>query len=594
MSKLPHKRSLVHLALWCLTLTSFCLSVVVLKGYLRIDFLSPTIASRFYTYLWYIAEVILILVSIASIFLTHKPTFRLVSRQTLLASIPVLLILATASIPRLMQLDHLGIFLDERYWIQEAQGLLSGKIISPFGFIGDQPSNFPALGVALLLLLTDNVYLAARLPGVIYSLVFMCLCIAYVRRQLTTEIAVVLGFLIATSVWDIHMSRWGWSNVTVNPLLIMGIIYFFSRIKEQHTMYVPLIGGILLGTSINLFYVSMLMIIPIALSIPVFILQSKQSFRKGIMQNILLLGIATFITISPSIAKVIKYPQRVFQRHEVFIAENVNRSKNAQNPLAFYSEQILTTLHDFVPSPKKYAQSGLWGISINPLVFITMILGLAYVLLRMREGQYLFLVLSFAVMFIPVVVLNRFTSIWREYGFLPTIFIFSAFGIHFLYSLLCKISVRLKPKIHRSQKMFPLYLLAVVVSQAILFTGEYRIFSENDLAIRPNYVETLCKETAEYVKNTIPFSMSVAFPDHLCSHLTRIALEKERTNVSIYQIVPRLYPNEVVIYFAIAERGVYDIQFEAQLDKLAFGKSYKKTLISTLGSDRAYIYTRDK
>ncbi len=395
MSKLPQQRSLIHLVLWCVTLISVCLAIVTLKGYLSIDFLSPTIASKFYTYLWYIAEAILLSVGIASFVHTHKFTFRLLSRKTLFTCIPILLVLVTASIPRLMQIDHLGIFLDERYWIQEAQGLLSGRIVSPFGFIGDQPSNFPALGVALVLLLTDNVYLAARLPGVLYSLVFICLCIAYVRKHLTTEVAVILGFLIATSIWDIHMSRWGWSNVTVNPMLIMGIMYFFSRIKEPHTMYVPLMGGILLGTSINLFYVSMLMIIPIVLSIPVFILQSKPNLRKGIMHNILLLSIATFITMSPSIAKVVTYPQHVFQRHEDFIAENVIRSKNAENPLAFYTEQFVSTLHDFVPSPTKYSEHGLWGIALNPLVFISMILGFMYVLSRMREGQYFFLILSF-------------------------------------------------------------------------------------------------------------------------------------------------------------------------------------------------------
>lgn len=79
----------------------------------------------------------------------------------------VLLILSLAIILRLYKLNFHGLYLDEWYWLSQARQVTDGTIISPFGFIGDQPSNMPVYPVAFLFTFLKDSYLAVRLPGVL-------------------------------------------------------------------------------------------------------------------------------------------------------------------------------------------------------------------------------------------------------------------------------------------------------------------------------------------------------------------------------------------------------------------------------------------
>jgi hypothetical protein len=283
----------------------------------------------------------------------------------------ILIILCSiALLPRLIQLDHLGIFLDERYWIEDAQGFLKGTVISPFGFIGDQPSNMPSLIVALVLQVSGNIYYAARLPGIFYSLGCIMFLFFYAKKSFGMLVAFLATLLVATSIWDIHMSRWGWNNVTPGPFIIMGIIYCYSEFLYRPRIHMALLCGFFLGIAVNLLYVSMLMVIPILGTIPLlmigrglFISEPKriQYSRMTLLRMLGIVALALFITMSPTIAKVRKYPSQSIQRHKSFVAENLKVSENSASGLLFYGEQFVLAVRDFTPDLSKERITGLWG-----------------------------------------------------------------------------------------------------------------------------------------------------------------------------------------------------------------------------------------
>jgi len=255
-------------ATYLLIAISLILSILSFVGHLRNDFLAVNDISLLIAAMWYVALILLILS--AFIFWLKEKNKKL--KYGYVELLIFFLILCICTIPRLLYIDHLGIFTDEMFWINEAKGFLNGTVISPFGFIGDQPSNLPALLVALLLIITKNVYYAVRLPGFLFSMGFLILLFFHVKKRMGFLIASLTSLLFATSIWDIHMSRFGWNNVNLNPFIIMGIIYFYIQIIDQRKKYHAIIAGIFIGIAINLLYVSMLMIVPIFIHMFLYVL----------------------------------------------------------------------------------------------------------------------------------------------------------------------------------------------------------------------------------------------------------------------------------------------------------------------------------
>jgi len=568
-------------------LISFLLSLSSLFGHLTFDYQTPNDTSRLIISLWYTAILMLVTASLISWFASKKNKDPSVDNSLLI----LIIVCIIALIPRLIKLDHLGIFLDERYWIQEAQGLLNGKIVSLFGFVGDQPSNMPALIVSLILKITNNIYYAVRLPGVIYSIGFLCFLFLFTKQRMGIVIAFLVSLLFATGLWDIHMSRWGWNNVTPNPFIIMGIIYFYSKLLDRPTTHIAIVCGIFMGIAINLLYVSMLMIVPIVALIPIVIFSKRAVFptdnipcvnRNKTLAIVGIFCISIFITSAPTIAKVIKYPTQSIQRHKSFVAENIVASKSAGSRLSYYSEQFVLVINDFTPALAKYNIRGLWGLTLNYTTYITMILGLIYIIVKRRNREGVFIVVSFLIMFAPVVILNRTTSVWREYAFVPTVYIFSAYGMYAIYQVIRNIKGIGTP-------IFILCMTGYIMTE---FIYGYAIFSRDDLSATPLFSETLCKQTSEYVVDKIAPTKRVFFPDQLCSDLAITAIAGRHPNVKIYPTTPSFRNNEVVIYYTISRLRPSFFITENDMDTMAYKNGFRKLLIAKVGKEKAYAYVK--
>jgi hypothetical protein len=352
-----------------------------------------------------------------------------------------------------------------------------------------------------------------------------------------------------------------------------------------------LLCGFFLGIAVNLLYVSMLMVIPILGTIPLlmigrglFISEPKriQYSRMTLLRMLGIVALALFITMSPTIAKVRKYPSQSIQRHKSFVAENLKVSENSASGLLFYGEQFVLAVRDFTPDLSKERITGLWGLTISYTTYFTMIIGFLYILIKKMNRQGIFVILSFLVMFVPVVILNRTTSVWREYAFLPTVHTLSAYGIYVLYRSLQKI-----------QKIgTPIFFLCLICCIMIEFFRDYTIFAQNDLSARPPYIETLCKETSEYVVRSISPMRHVIFPDQLCSDLSITAIGDRHPNIGTYSASVSFLPDEAVIYYTIDSQKSSSFIEEYVMDSIAFEKGFQKILIAEVGRERAYVYTK--
>ncbi|MBI4226310.1 glycosyltransferase family 39 protein [Candidatus Roizmanbacteria bacterium] len=536
------------------------------------DFLNTTQISFIATLIWIVS----VLVFGFSIFVLYpdKNKLNLSDDFNLKEKILMTLIFTIALFLRLYKIDHQGLYLDEWYWLTNARSILDGKINSPFGFIGDQPSNMPAYFVAFLLLIVRDNYLAVRFASLSYSLLTILLLMYFLKDAFNKKIALISMLLISISVWDIHMSRIGWSNVNINPFLISGSIFFLYRGLKQYSKRSIFIAGVFLGISINLLYIASLGVIAAALYFLYHFFFDKK--KRTILSLFFLFVLSTFIVSSPTFVKIYRYPRLSIQRHKNFFSENVTLSKN-QGGIKYYIIQLQLALKDFNFSKAKYTIIGLWGITIEPIVIISMLIGILYILRFIYKPQHILMFLFFMIMFIPIVILNRFSSIWREYGFLPTIYGFAAIGAN---AIILKSSQLTDNVIFLfSKKRFAylqkLYLTIFVVILMISFIYYFSRYYQNLLKNEPDIYETYCKKTARYISATFPKSTLILLPNELCNNLISAVLSKEypTDQYESYNDIRKHSPKNVVIV-RIADSG-YTNKFIKQNPSPIFEENIK-------------------
>jgi hypothetical protein len=420
---------------------------------------------------------------------------------------------------RLYKLTHQGIYLDEWYWITNAKDILAGIIQTPFGFIGDQPSNMPAYVVAGFYVLTGDVYHAVRLPGLLYSLGTIFFVTLFLKNAYNKKVAIFSALILATSIWDIHMSQLGWNNVNLNPFLISGTLYFLYKTLKIFSLRDAFFCGVFLGISINLLYIAALSTIVVAVIFVTRFISLHQ--KKLLLAPFIILCFTTFIVTSPTIAKIVRYPDLSIRRHQEFLRQNEDFSKQ-KNGLLYYADQARLAVFDLGYDPQKYKIVLLWGITIEPSVLLLVLIGALYVLRNIKYFPNQILILDYIVMLIPVVVMYRFTSIWREYGFVPVLYIAASLGMYFIYNALSK-NARLI-KIYKSKT--PIVVAAFITfAYLIQWSFYFNNYFNDSLKKDPVMYETVCKYTTSFIENNISAETLLFLPNELCSQLITVVLD---------------------------------------------------------------------
>lgn len=553
---------------------SACASIIlifsILKTFLSLDYLRYPEIGLYATLLWLLS----ILIWIPYILTYRNNT---VSKQILKNKEKLLLlgILIFAFSIRLYHINTYAPFLDDWYWLDQVKGILSGSITSPFGFVGDQPSNLPAFFVLPIYILTQKSYLAVRLTGILFSVFNIFLVFLLVRLFFNKTIAFLTIFLMATSIWDIHVSKIPWLNTTINPFLIVGSLYYFYKTITDFSVKNAFLAGIFIGTSINLLYLAAVNILTFMIFSEFLILTQRN--KNNTLLKLALIGFFAFLVCSPTFIKIVKYPERAaIARHEQFISNNVQKSK-VNGGVTYYLNQTKQTALDFLRFHPDYQGHTYpyWGITLEFFIQILFLLGLVFTVYEYKMFESRLLLLSFFILFIPLVLFDRATSEWREYAFFDFVYFFAGFGLYLVYMSL-EVLLTMNRKVQKAAPfLFTFAFLA-------LFYHNYKIYEKNYTYPSLYPYENQCAEVADYLTKHTDKNTTIYFPEDMCRLLAQAKL-KDPLTFSLYRNPEELltlqnFNKNAIVMLTIKQNynanvlGAYDIQSY-------LSSSYKKNVL---------------
>lgn len=489
----------------------------------------------------------------------------LFSNRTFRFMVPILLF---AFILRIIPIMNNGLYLDEWYWLDTSRAILKGLVFSPFGFVGDQPSNLPAFLVALLLATIKNPILSVRLPGVIYSLVTIFFVYELLKDILGYKTAIIGSFLLAVSVWDIHMTNLGWNNVNLNPMLASGTLLLFHKINsDKYSIRTLFLLALLISICLHLLYVAALLIIPTLLVLAIHLFKKYSAVK---LREVSLFCAYFLICFSPMFPKLVQYPQQSIGRHGDFLQQNINISEETKSQLTYYFDQINLLFHDYSTGKDNFSVEGLWGITLDPAIRLLSGLGILLLIIQAirKKGDPFWLISFFTfciLIVIPFVLLYRTTSVWRAYIILPLVYLFATYAI----SQGAKILKFLAKKYYNRKGLRKYFLAAITLLYFIVSIPWFIEFSKVYLKKSTGYENTICQNAAVLINNFIPKGSTIYMPDEMCSPLVRILYDDDQ-----YRFIPITpdTPKPVLdpgAYLIILNSQVYGGYFRENIQKIA-------------------------
>jgi len=597
----PYSKSLAHLFLFVAIVTN----LYSLYLHFSTDFLVPTDKSRLAASLWAIS----VLMGGISAWLysyTTTKSQKTTKKQSILSHIkqsgralftsqtfrflfPVLIL---AFILRIIFIMKNGFYLDEWYWLDGAKSILNGSVISPFGYVGDFPSNLPAYPVALMLAITKNPMLSVRLVGVIFSLITIIFVYELLKNLSGIKPAVAGSFLLAVSAWDIHMSNLGYPAAYINPMLASGALLLLHKIKtDKYTILTLFTLALLLAISVHLLYIATPLIISAALVLAI------HWFRKhGTTKVTQALLFSTFflICLSPLFAKLYKYPQQSIGRHKDLFQQNITLSEQSKSPLIYYADQIGLIYNDYISGESNFSSGALWGITIDPAIQVLCILGLLILIIQLirRKDDPFWLVIIFTffiLLLIPLVVIYRTGSAWRAYIILPMLYLFATYSITQAAEFL-KYVTKSPQIINWLQK----YSLAAFVLLYIFICIPWFINFSKVYATRgPRYENTICQNAADLIDSKISKGSTILMPNEMCFQLITIQYTGNQYNfVSLdtdNQPSVIVNPGSYVILFHSQDYSGY---FRPDIQKIAeqIIANHNGTMVSAQSPSQPVLY----
>ena len=425
-------------------------------------------------------------------------------------------ILLFAFLIRFIPITKNGLFNDEWYWLDNARLIFRHETVSPFGYIGDQPSNLPAFLVLALLQITGNALIAVRLPGVLFSLVEIAAVYGILTDLFDRRLAKISALLMSVCVWDIHMSIYGWNNVTIAPLLVICVLYFLYRvISSRASTLTWFLLAVFLAVSTHMLYISTLMLIPAGICLLIYWLRgiNKQKSRE-----ILLFGILFLICVSPVIPKIAKDPLFALGRHKEFLDLSTSQAATSGSPILFYLNQFGQIVKDLISNAGSFDVPLLWGITLEPMIVIFFILGLivlVYDLIRRKANSYWWVVLGtlMIILIIPQVVLFRFSSVWRSYAAWPVLYLIVGYGLNSVIKFLIQMLQPILGKKINTARFVPFFL--VVLYFFISFPWFKAFFPVYTTPVI-DYGTGICQPVNDTINKVIPKGSTIFIADEPC------------------------------------------------------------------------------
>jgi hypothetical protein len=435
--------------------------------------------------------------------LVEKKTF---DKKDLIVLFGILLL---ALLLRLYKIDNIGLNLDGVFWINEAQRILKGIVATPFNPIGDQPTNMPAYLVASLFTLFNGTPYAVWISVLLVSLLTIIIVYFFTKSMWGRRAAIIAAFLLAFSIWDINNFKVPWINVTFNPFLSIGSIYFCYIGLKNKDIWQTFMGALFLGIAVNQLYVASLSGVIVA------IMSIEMYFKEKRMTKIFLaicsLIFMAFIVLSPTIARVIRYPDMTIARHERYVNINATVS-STHGGIQYYFDQFTYTMGKIVPKNDLYNNHAFpyWGITIEIPIFILFLIGLFVLIRKIKEMKSHILVYSYLILLMPLILLERGLSDWREFTVIPIIYIVVGIGGDFILKILIRIFKKINPKIIIGICALGLFSLCISYLQA---------YFKDNYQVRKSPYEQRCQEISYFIKDNIQKSRKLFIYDNYCGRL---------------------------------------------------------------------------
>lgn len=547
------------------------LNIIAFYLFVTSDFLNNQVYGNVTTFFWSLNIVLLGIWS----YRKHKHKYPhwksiLLSKEFIIVSIIILL----ALLIRLYKVGYLGIFLDDWWWLDMSRQINAGTVSTPFGYIGDQPSNMPGYLVYLFYQLSGHSPFAVRFAGIFISILAIIAVFFLLKKFFNSKTAIVGVFLMSTSIWDIYVCKIPWINTTINPLLIIGTLYFFYLGIKKRNYWQLFLGGVFLGTAINQVYIAALITLPLAIFSLIKLYQSK--FNKSLLKYILFFFTTCVIVCYPTIIKTVRFPEITIGRHESFVEKNIVNSKD-KGTLEYYIDETVYSLTRFVPNSKNYQENTYpyWGMTIEWNIFIPFLIGLTVLIYKIREEKIWFLFINWIVLFIPLVFLERGISNWREYSFLPFIYITASVGISYMASLLAKI-------LKKSVVIIYIVILAIFF---LFWIQNFSDFHKYNFESSNFIYEERSKQISTYLLDNFGDNINLFLPDEMATQLigpwfwdnstiTVYSDSKQDLNLSREEFI-KINSNKKIIILIYPSNGDqvkedYNIQTYNKLKSLGF------------------------
>jgi len=429
-----------------------------------------------------------------------------------------------------------GLFPDEWYVLNTAKLILNGTIISPFGIIGDTPSNLQAFPVAFVLAIFKNPLFSIRFTGIVENLLAILFSYLLLKKIVGKNTALIGSFLIMVSVWDIHMSDLGWANIVINPMLVSIILFLLYKVYKGLSSYLTLFAlAFFLSISLHLLYVAAMMVIP-AIAVGIVLLVKRLKSHLGIPKKAcLIFAIYFFVCVSPLIPKIIKFPDVSLGRHSSLIQEGFTNAGETTSPALYYIQQIGLIYTDFTQGEVNFSYDGLWGIALDPVIQLLACAGLLLIivqLIRKKNDPYwvIILISAAALFLIPQVVIYRGGSIWRSYGVLPIIFMIATYAIAQLSNLEKFLTEKF---LHKKKDLYNFFLIGNLLIYLLISVPWFSHYMKTYLARPDTYENNICQYAANLIDQRVPAGSTIIMPDEMCFALITMLYDENH-----YHFIP--------------------------------------------------------
>jgi hypothetical protein len=496
----------------------------------------------------------------------------LFTNATFLILAPILLF---AFVIRMIPILTDGLFLDEVYWLETAKSILQGQTFSPFGFIGDQPSNLPAFPVALLLGITQNPVLAVRMTGVLYSLVAIACVFFLVRYLLKTPAAIVAAILMSISVWDIHMSIFGWNNVNLNPMLASAVLLLlFLAVSKNPSPRVLFFLAFTTAVCVHLLYVAALLSIPVFLVLAIHWLRNRS---QATLEKCVLFSLFFFISISPLGPKLIEYPQSV-SRHGEFLQESISQSEKSNSSIQYYADQFKLMGQDYTSGTNNFGIEVLWDITLDPMMQRLSLLGAILILIqtirKKSDPFWLVILLVFCLqLLIPFVVLARSTSVWRSLILLPIAYLLT---IYCIFEIARFFEYLIVEFVEKRKGLLNYFMLGVLGIYAITTIPWYSAFLSVYGKETTDYGTIICKRAADLIRQDVPIGSTVFIPDEMCRQISTVLFREDQYHIVLVRPedpIPSATPGDYLILFNSQVFSPYKANIQFMLQSIVWEKN---------------------